>query len=68
MNELLVEVDVPERDITYPVIVSNAKDEMHARLVAYYKIYGKEPFSEDALKELTLIHKKIFYEDAKSQS
>jgi hypothetical protein len=67
LNDYLVHVDVPEQDASYPVIVKNAQNKMHARLAAYYRIYKVDDGqpSEDRLRTLTTVEKVIFECNAK---
>lgn len=55
---LLIAVDMPEYDDNVIVSVENAENKMHARLAAYYHIYGaNEQPTRDRVVELTTVLK-----------
>jgi len=64
---MLIFVDRPEYDDSLVVAVQDSENDMHARLAAYYHVYGVqggEP-SRERLIELTGFHKSGGLVDAK---
>jgi hypothetical protein len=56
MSNYIIGVERSETDSYQAVIVDNAEDHWHARLAAYYHIYGVgEQPSQDRLRELTSV-------------
>ncbi|RJQ30356.1 hypothetical protein C4565_00800 [Candidatus Parcubacteria bacterium] len=54
----LIAVDRPHRDDSVIVEVRDAEDEKHARLAAYYHIYGVAKIPDyDLIREMTTLEK-----------